>query len=408
MDIAYINEETAIVWPDAVEDRTPYDIRQVVADMAAIRTMRDLVGFMLKTPASFFDEFLRSLGDYHLSYYLMYGRDCSEGCLPVHAHGGGKDAYHMFRRSVADAVDKDFDDVAFLDGVVAKCGELGTCIDIGEGHFEIVPKDDFYCLSIRSIESAIQNAQSLLKLAAIANGDSPTGGLKRLDVECDAPFPVQFIDPGFVYHPEIVDDSVLRHQCSDLRDYGDYSSDTNRVFPYEGLQSVERAVYSFLHTDGAHGWHGRRYPFVYPADMKDREMAARAFVTFTECMFAMNCSSGISMGTFRVGHDQEGFHVVDIPEPLHDALRQITTLAAEDSIRLCSHCGKNPVLTDRSRGVGAAYCSKSCKTMASKERRDQAYMMAAKGVPVNEAIERIGSSHEASVMRWYAEAEDLL
>lgn len=401
MDIAYINEETAVVWSDIADDQTPYDIRQVVARMAAIRTMRDLVGFMLKTPASFFLYDFLLPPDTQEAYSTLRREVVTLRLLPVPANGGGRSARHAFRGSVADAVEKDFEDIVFLDGVVATCGELGPCLDLGNGVFGVYAERDFYCLDLRDIERVIQNVQSLLKLAAIANDDSSTVMLERLDVDCDAP--VQFVDPGFVCSGGIVDDSALYLQSTELPD-GIYS-DKERIAIVEAIRNIP---HPYSACESAYDDDEIRYPFVYPAGMTDREMAARAFVTFMEGMFFVDDNSGISNGTFRVNHDQKGFSVVDIPEPLHDALRLIATLAAEDSIRLCSHCGKNPVLTDRSRGVGAAYCSKSCKTMASKERRDQAYMMAAKGVPVDEAIERIGSSYEASVMRWYAEAEDLL
>ena len=36
MKVSYINEGLAIVWPEAMEDKTPYDVKQVVADMLAV------------------------------------------------------------------------------------------------------------------------------------------------------------------------------------------------------------------------------------------------------------------------------------------------------------------------------------------------------------------------------------
>ena len=87
--------------------------------------------------------------------------------------------------------------------------------------------------------------------------------------------------------------------------------------------------------------------------------------------------------------------------------RQCANLVAEDDIRLCSHCGK-PLLVDKSRGNEAMYCSRTCNTKASAQRRETAYALAASGVPMEEAVKKIGKRYSDSIARWYKEAQALL
>lgn len=71
-------------------------------------------------------------------------------------------------------------------------------------------------------------------------------------------------------------------------------------------------------------------------------------------------------------------------------------------VSLCPNCGK-PVITSKSHGVEAAYCSRSCITTANKQRRDTAIKYAASGKSVQIAIKKIGEEYADSVRRWYVE-----
>jgi hypothetical protein len=46
--------------------------------------------------------------------------------------------------------------------------------------------------------------------------------------------------------------------------------------------------------------------------------------------------------------------------------------------------------------------------MASSARRERVYALAASGVPVGEAIDRVGKRYERSIRRWYEESRRLL
>lgn len=87
--------------------------------------------------------------------------------------------------------------------------------------------------------------------------------------------------------------------------------------------------------------------------------------------------------------------------------RQCAYLIADDKIRLCAYCGK-PLLADKSRGNEAMYCSRTCNTKASAQRRETAYALAASGGPMEEAVSKIGERYSDSIARWYKEAKALI
>ena len=71
---------------------------------------------------------------------------------------------------------------------------------------------------------------------------------------------------------------------------------------------------------------------------------------------------------FETWHDERGFHVRDHVNPTQAFYRRMALLAEAGAFRLCARCGR-PFLADRSRGNLAKYCSSSCNSMASEERR---------------------------------------
>ncbi len=136
-------------------------------------------------------------------------------------------------------------------------------------------------------------------------------------------------------------------------------------------------------------------------------MATNIFLSFMNSLFEGDAEAMYSGNIFKVEHGRRGFRVLDRPGPLRDMYRQVAYLAADNSIRLCAYCCK-PLLANRSRGNEAMYCSRTCNTRASAQRRETAYALAASGVPIREAIERIGDRYEQSIRRWYKESKALL
>lgn len=97
--------------------------------------------------------------------------------------------------------------------------------------------------------------------------------------------------------------------------------------------------------------------------------------------------------------------IVDPPWWVTDLYDEAIDLIIQGKVSLCPVCG-SPVLIKDFRGrKSKLVCSDSCKTKASNQRRETAYQCAASGVPLEEAIERIGSEYTRSVRKWYAEAQ---
>lgn len=97
--------------------------------------------------------------------------------------------------------------------------------------------------------------------------------------------------------------------------------------------------------------------------------------------------------------------VVEPPWWVTDLYDEAIDLILEGKVSLCPVCG-SPVLIKDFRGrKSKLVCSDSCKTRASNQRRETAYQCAASGIPLEEAISRIGEEYARSVRKWYAEAQ---
>lgn len=85
--------------------------------------------------------------------------------------------------------------------------------------------------------------------------------------------------------------------------------------------------------------------------------------------------------------------------------RAVENAVLSGRVTLCPYCGTPIIMRgDKDR---VEYCCNSHKTYASKQRREKAIAMCLNGVPVAEAIERIGESYSESIARWYEEAREL-
>lgn len=388
MRISYINEGIALAWPEAMEDKTPYDIKHVISDMLAVRTTKDVIDFVLDTPASFFKDIV----------YVASPTPILENDLVRY------EPEHAFRGNVLGLVERNYPDVEILDTLVVKSGELGTYVD---NNLLAEPRDDepiyanalyppkrFCEIHFSTIETLILNVQAVLRMAAIANGEQPLNGLERVPLKCNVP--AVAIDTGL-----------------------SISSDMNRIpaqhpsyktyFTEKEAKELKAELAEMGIRDLCHIYHGkgRGSIFLYPEGMSDQEMAANILTSFMNSLFEKGSQLMFVGNTFKVEQTSKGFRVVDCPWPLRDMYRQVANLAADNSVKLCPYCGK-PLLSDKSRGNEAVYCSRSCNTKASTQRRDTAYALAASGVALEEAIERIGGRYEQSIRRWYQEAQTLL
>ena len=285
-----------------------------------------------------------------------------------------------------------------------KSGELGPYVkdyrltapgDDDPVYADIVcPPKRLYMMLVGSLESLAFNLQAIARIGAMANGEADPNGLERVPLECDVN--AQVIDSKL---------SISSDFCmvpAQDPSYKTYFTEEDAKKVRESLGDYDDEGFCGLYYGKGHG-----SLFVYPTGMSDQEMAANIFVSFMNSLFEGNAETMYSGNIFKVEQTRRGFRVIDHPGPFRDAYRQVAYLAADNSLRLCAYCGK-PVLADRSRGNEAMYCSRTCNTKASAQRRETAYALAASGVPVEEAIDRIGKRYERSIRRWYEESRRLL
>ena len=390
MQVAYINESIAIMWPEAIEDRAPYDIKQVVTDLLALRTAKDVVDFIVKTPPSFFSNIAReSTMDWQIAseFYSGWGSD------------------PRVRGSVVDAVEKSYPNIEILDGFVVKEGVFGPYIkdyclaeptDDDPVYADVVyPTKSYYSMLLGTLESLAFDLQSIAKIGAIANGESSPEALAKIAIECDVPV-------------KVVDSELSI--TSDFNEMPCQTPPVDSYFTEEQIALIKGALEAIgFEKDFEHLYYGEGPGslFLYPENMSDKDCAENIFLSFMNSLFEGNAEAMYSGNIFKVERGRRGFKVVDYPGPLRDMYRQCAYLVAEDKIRLCAYCGK-PLLADKSRGNEAMYCSRTCNTKASAQRRETAYALAASGVSMEEAVRRIGERYSDSIARWYKEANALI
>lgn len=310
-----------------------------------------------------------------------------------------------FKGSMAEAV-KSYPDIEYLDNFVINSGDLGPVVDdslIGVAHTgeevrrkAIDPPKPFHELFIGLVEALVVDLQTIAKLGAIANGDTPIDDLVKVQLNCEVP--VKAFDSG-LYVMSDFNKIPTQSPCID-----DYFTEAE----IKSLRAACKEVGQDIDTQYIHASIQRKtYFFLYPPETTDLDAAANMFMSFMNNLFEGDATNLYSGNVFKVERREGGFAVVDNPGPLREMFRECACLVANHAIRLCAHCGK-PLLADKSRGNEAMYCSRSCNTKASIARRDTAYAMAAAGAPVEEAIEKIGQRYETSIRRWYKESHELL
>lgn len=394
MRLLYVNDVHAFVSEDETRGAEPYDVRDIVARATTVRGARDFIQFLMDTPGSFFRWDAFPLRRDFMTLAELVGRDVHE---PL-----------TFKESFVDVIDRHFPEVEALDEVAVKAGAIGTYVedhepvplpDDTEETVGVVDVEPLSAINLEPYEILVQNVQLLERYAAIANGERSTFEIRRMDMGCAAD--VQFVDTQLWAYREYATGYAQSTICRDLF--------TNDEWQQVRAALIARGYDDFLRpTEATHDTlHGTTPIGVYPASWSDQEVATDVFLAFLNSFSTDDEDERYLNQPFLVSRDGNGFHVRDNIAPLSACYREVAYLAEANVIRTCAFCGR-PLLADRSRGNEAMYCSRSCNTQASAQRRETAYALAASGAPIERAVERIGARYEQSIRRWYEEARALL
>lgn len=391
MNALYVNDRHIFVAPEETEGDEHFDVRAIVAKATTVKTSRDFIDFMLGIPGSFFKWYAMPLwGEYTPIEQLV-----------------DENAPYIFKDSFVDTVDKYFPEIDVLDEVALQSGAIGEYVEdyppqpypFGpDSTVGILNIKHLRCIQLAYFEVFVKNIQQLERYGAIANGETSPFELRRIDFGVGDD--IQFIDTGL----------------SSAREYAigfGQQSNAHDLFTSEQWARVREALIARGYDDhlvATEQTHDTEYPrshiFVYPTSWTDQQVAADIFVSFMHLVFDDDEDTFLNY-PFKVSYDAQGFHVRDNIGAIAACYREVAYLAEARSVRICAHCG-HPLLADRSRGNEAMYCSRSCNTMASAARREKVYALAASGVPVDDAIARVGSRYERSIRRWYEESKELL
>ncbi len=86
---------------------------------------------------------------------------------------------------------------------------------------------------------------------------------------------------------------------------------------------------------------------------------------------------------------------------------QAIKLVLGNKVGLCPVCGAPVLIRDYRGKKTREVCSDSCKSIATRRRREKAIALAASNVPVEKAILEIGSEYKDSIHKWYREYQNL-
>lgn len=270
MRLLFASETMGIVSESELRDTTPCDWREVTSRAMSVRTARDFVSFVTDFPSTLFEGVAAPLGPQHeLVDHLL-----------------GDDGTDTLRGSIVDAVDRSFPDIEPLDMVVIKSGTLGAY----EPEYDpygipadprgrlfgteavVSPPRGLYMVPFRHYKRLCANARALGTYAALANGDTRTGALARLDL--GLPASVQAIDTRFFANINTTIEYESNHRS--FQAFGPADMD--------GIRSALLARgFSSALTQTQDTKDLTRYPHspirFYPSSWSDAEVAADLFVT---------------------------------------------------------------------------------------------------------------------------------
>ena len=129
-------------------------------------------------------------------------------------------------------------------------------------------------------------------------------------------------------------------------------------------------------------------------------------VAFYDCTRLTPPTRNYSLLDMYQYEPSKGFSNANNPHPMiwfeeiyDEALKAILN----NQVTLCPVCGSPVLVKDRRGRKPKEICSNTCKTIASKRRRETAIGYAMSGKPIEDAISKLGEEYASSIRRWYSE-----
>lgn len=380
MKMLYANERGALVPSSEKSNATMYDIRTMLEKIVTVKSAKDLLAFVEDTPAAFFRE-------------SLYEMQCNEMVADLLCE---KEETLLGER-INKVLSKHYPSIEYLDSLVVLSGELGRTYtdhhNSPDGETFDIEKIDFkegFCyFYFSTVEMMVSEAKTLLALAAVANGEDygrfPLAYLSEENAR------VQIVDSGFPALGDFNKIPIQEFQSSEL-------------FPEVSNSQIRESLEKVAVCGESKGYTSNRgtIVFAFPGCWDERTVAANVFTLFMNSLSEGSLENWLIGNSFKVKYERGCFLVTENHLPMQEFYREIASIASSKKVGLCSHCG-SPVLRTASRGNRAQFCSNSCKTLDSKNRRDKAIKYAASGKPLQEAIDDIGTEYAKSIERWYIE-----
>jgi hypothetical protein len=400
MNIKAINERILLYKSDE-QEACDYSIEDIVRAIATIKDIRSLISFLMNTPYSF------------LRVFKIHGSSVDS------ALSSPKVPYEELLRVLSDDAEsvsnsfdkclvKHFPDLTYLDDFTLSCNELGegshSVPDGMAGKTVNMYDKEFSVISMSAITNMVKRALALLKYIAVANQkysiqistDVVFRG-KAIAKYVELPFSEYDNRPIPAQNPcygELFSRNELMRLPAYMRELGfELMSDTLSD-PSSIVLSEEYSMDCFVRLDGE----VIKEIYAYPCDMSDIEIAANivtSSISNDYQVFGCEQQYGDALTFSNDGFKRRRQKL----SPLSDLDRELSRLAVDNLVFLCPYCQQPRI------GNKETYCSDSCKTRASNQRKDDAYRMALSGMPVEQAIETIGSKYQNTILRWYIEAQ---
>lgn len=417
MKLIALNEQWAIYSPEG--GMSDLDEFSSLQDLLAIKTYPQLIKFLMERTLN--DSFLVSADTDFADSYDRTKRIWCENAQSISLQG-----------NLSKAIDH-YPSIDYLDKLVT----------------DDLRGKEVYQLDLTEIADYQKLMRKFLTVAAIALGSDAPEGL-FIDIPSEDILDKQWIEDvlhckpdeiktiglseeaaGFMRHGLLRDDMLesagifnqldkySSHQLviDDSQQYGAYTDG----YPF----STDKVIYTYSEYNPPTEEENERYSGEYyvtvsflPDTTPERAMmmpaghvvesALNSYLDFgDQFQFTVPYYSDEDFDRYKYVPDR-GFVEKKVVTPawwVDDLYSEATKLIIEGKVSLCPVCG-SPVLIKDFRGrKSKLVCSDSCKTKASNQRRETAYQCAASGIPVEEAITRIGEEYERSVRKWYAEAQ---
>lgn len=415
MELLALNKQWAVYSPE--EDRNELDSFSALQDLLSIKTYQQLIRFLIERTCN--EAFLTSSDTDFADSFNRNERIWRRNAMDIDLQG-----------NLSRAIDQ-FPSVDYLDELTAS-----DLKDHGVYQLDLTEVMDFQDIMRRflTVAAVALGAEAPVGLfIEIPSEDILGADWIRDNVHCE-PGDLKTIGfnqkvAGFkrkgLLDEELMDsvfnstNGYSRHQLviDDSKEYGKYTDG----FPF----SIDGVIYEYSEyyppSDAEHDKYD--YQYYLTVSFLDNVTVSRARMLLAGRIVEAVLNSWLNLAEqneFEVPYHPEidydrykfipgkGFVERKVVEPLWwvvDLYDEAINLIIEGKVSLCPVCG-SPVLIKDFRGrKSKLVCSDSCKTKASNQRRETAYQCAASGIPVEEAIARIGEEYEGSVRKWYAEAQ---